>query len=45
MENRSIIIQCVYIIGFGLIFLLWLIMDVIDIMDFIKKRRSERNKD
>ena len=45
LENRSIIIQCVYIIGFGLIFLLWLIMDVIDIMDFIKKRRSERNKD
>ena len=37
LENRSIIIQCVYIIGFGLIFLLWLIMDVIDIMDFIKK--------
>ena len=45
LENRSIIIQCVYIIGFGSIFLLWSIMDVIDIMDFIKKRRSERNKD
>lgn len=40
LENRSIIIQCVYIIGFGLIFLLWLIMDVIDIMDFIKKKKE-----
>ena len=45
LENRSIIIQCFYIISFGLLFLLWLIMDVTDIVDFIEKRRSERNKD
>lgn len=45
LENRSIIILCFCIIIFGSLFLLWLTMDVIDIMDFIKKRRSERNKD
>lgn len=45
VENKPTLIQCFYIIAWGLLLLLWILVDITDVLDFVAKKRREKNKD
>lgn len=44
LEGYSVIIQTCYIIIWGLWLLIWILIDIADILDFVKKRKNRREK-